>query len=257
MPDAGQHYEGAPITEAVIDIKAIIPDEVGASPQESMGVVRLIKSGLSLLLPSYKAPEDITRHVSQLKVGGQNSATATASNVVGAMFQSEDKRQILQARLDGFTFSRLAPYTTWEDFSTQARAAWGAYRQTFPAMRVTRLAVRYINRIEFPTPADDLAKYVTLLPTIPDNLTSTGALSGLFMQLKMPMRDGANLILNEAIVESNSPDTAAILLDTDIYRDTDVPQDEAGIWEYFSTLRDLKNEVFEACITPTTRELIK
>ena len=47
----------------------------------------------------------------------------------GYIFASSDERQIFQARLDGFSFSRLAPYDRWETFRDEARRLVFAVRR--------------------------------------------------------------------------------------------------------------------------------
>jgi uncharacterized protein (TIGR04255 family) len=42
----------------------------------------------------------------------------------GFKFTSLNKQQILQAQIDGFTFSTLAPYDRWELFRDEARRLW-------------------------------------------------------------------------------------------------------------------------------------
>ena len=47
------------------------------------------------------------------------------------------------------------------------------------------------------------------------------------------------------------------MLDIDIFSDQDVPDDEDAIWEFFERLHVRKNEVFESCITDTSRKLFQ
>jgi len=44
--------------------------------------------------------------------GDRIGATAQ-QDIVGSVFFSVDRKQIVQLRCDGFTFSRLAPYDNW------------------------------------------------------------------------------------------------------------------------------------------------
>jgi uncharacterized protein (TIGR04255 family) len=47
------------------------------------------------------------------------------------------------------------------------------------------------------------------------------------------------------------------MLDIDMFRDQDVPQDEQGIWQAFGQLRDGKNQIFDASLTESAKGLIK
>ena len=67
--------------------------------------------------------------------------------VTGYAFHSSDNKDIVQFRRDGFSFSRLAPYTAWEDVSEKTVGFWRLYLETAEPIEVTRLAIRTINRI--------------------------------------------------------------------------------------------------------------
>jgi uncharacterized protein (TIGR04255 family) len=65
------------------------------------------------------------------------------------------------------------------------------------------------------------------------------------------------LVLNEAMVPPPRDNVASVLLDIDLYRDTDIPTEDEAIWAIFEQLRVRKNEAFEACITDAARKLIR
>ena len=78
------------------------------------------------------------------------------------------------------------------------------------------------------------------------------------MQLNIPQPDiDAMLTLNQAQVAPAQPNTTALVLDIDLYREKNIPQDEEAIWELFANLRHRKNKIFEMCITDVARELIQ
>ena len=89
-----------------------------------------------------------------MKRSGHNAAKASpvpevsqssAGGPDGYLFTSVDGRQVVQARLDGFTFSRLKPYDKWESLRDEARELWQHYVQIASPETVTRVALRYIN----------------------------------------------------------------------------------------------------------------
>lgn len=83
----------------------------------------------------------------ELNVEGVASAKTTAKKI-GFQFWDAEKVRVFQARLDGFTYSRLAPYDCWEDLCGEARRLWRQYREFAKPERVSRIAVRYINRLD-------------------------------------------------------------------------------------------------------------
>lgn len=76
------------------------------------------------------------------------------------------------------------------------------------------------------------------------------------MQLQLPQDDiKAMLVLTEAKAQG-PPDKLSILLDIDVFRDTEIPSDEAALWQLLEQFHVRKNEIFEASITDATRRLI-
>jgi uncharacterized protein (TIGR04255 family) len=77
------------------------------------------------------------------------------------------------------------------------------------------------------------------------------------MQLVLPVEEvKAIAIINQALVPPLIPDTTAIMLDIDLYRDSDVPQSESEIWAAFAQLREGKNLIFNASLTEKAKGLI-
>jgi len=237
-------YSRAPITEAVIDIRVTSPTGL---------TVDALAAGFAVGQERYPEKKVRWAFQGQFTAGAQLGASVGQQSI-GHQFSSTDGKQIFQARLDGFTFSRLAPYHRWETFRDEAKRLWECYRQVVQPLAITRLAVRYINRMDLPAPAD-LRSYLRTLPDISPDMPQ--GLSGYFMQVQIPLtEEKGTLILNEALVDPVTPEYMSVILDIDIARQTEIPQEDTSIWDYFEQLRRRKNAIFEACITEKTRELI-
>lgn len=240
------HYDRAPITEAIIDLQ-VRPRE-GVTLSEIEGV----RSGEEGLYPDAK--KFAVAH-GQFEVGERVVASAQQEHT-GYVFASADRKQLMQSRLDGFTFSRLAPYETWESFRDEARRLWALYRERTSPAEIRRVAVRYINRFDLPGPQVELKDYFRTSPEISSDLPQS--MSGFFLRVVIPQTDlKGQLLINQTIVPSLKPDVASVVLDIDVFRDSDVPNAENEVWHYFELLRNRKNDVFEACITDRARELIR
>lgn len=241
-----QHYSKAPITEAIIDVR------VSPSDQLTVSDLALMVEGDEL---SYPERRDHCYAEGHFQLGKDTSASASSKHT-GFVFYSEDKKQIFQARLDGFTMSRLAPYGSWTPFRDEARRLWEKYRSIVNPISINRLAVRYLNRLDLPLPLDDFKDYLLTVPEVAPDLPQ--GLEGFFVRLQIPQQDiPVTLLLSEAIVEPARDGVVSVVLDIDMYRNKEVPSDEESIWDFFEVLHDRKNDVFEACITDDTRELIK
>jgi uncharacterized protein (TIGR04255 family) len=237
------HYEHAPIQEAVIDIR------VEPSPGLAAGKLKNISAGENYSVE----PQHIS--VGQIQFGESPSATASSQHT-GFRYKSADSKQILQAQVQGFTFSRLAPYQKWEPFSTEAKRLWTAYRSIAKPISVTRLAVRYINRIDIPLPLNDFKDYLRTVPEVSPDLPQ--GLSGYLMQLAMPLEDiKGSVIITETLIPPPSPNLVSIVLDLDISVLDTMPSDSNLLWETFEKLRGKKNSIFNACLTAKAKELFK
>jgi uncharacterized protein (TIGR04255 family) len=241
----GQHYPHAPITEAIIDIRIREADSSKLTQLDALS---------EQLKADY--PTRVNRNYAQGRFEfGKEISTTASQNPVGYLFKSTDEKDICQARLDGFTLSRLAPYESWDPFRNEARRLWKIYEDALKPEEIVRLAVRYINRIEIPLPIDDLSDYLRIYPEIPEGQPNT-SLSGLFMKVSIPQEDiNATCMITEALEKSRTPKTASIILDIDLYRDQTIPQAYEEMWDYFEMLHDRKNVIFESCITNKSREL--
>ncbi len=238
------HYENAPIAEALIDIR------VEPSPGFSAGSLKNVSAGADY-------PTISPQHVSvgQIQFGPIPSATASSQHS-GFVFKSFDSKQILQAQIGGFTFSRLAPYQRWELFITEAKRLWVAYRSIAKPVSVSRTAARYINRINIPLPLHDLKDYLRTVPEVSPDLPQR--LSGYLMQLAMPLEDiKGKAVITETIIPPPTPNLVSILLDIDVSVPITLPSDSDLIWEIFEKLREQKNLVFDACLTNKAKELFK
>jgi uncharacterized protein (TIGR04255 family) len=239
-------YPRAPITEALIDIRVTLPDEITVADLAGVNI------GGDIGYPHRRNQFAGEAHIAI----GEQLGAATRQAHVGYAFVSSDERQIVQVRLDGFTFSRLAPYDRWGTFRGEAHRLWTLYRSLAKPVSITRAAVRYINRLDLPLPIEDLKDYLRTVPEVSPDLPQ--GLSGYLMQLAIPQEDiGASLLLNEALLPPSNPDTASILLDIDLFRELHAPIEEEELWRLLDQFRDRKNKVFEDCITERTRELFR
>jgi uncharacterized protein (TIGR04255 family) len=239
------HYNNSPLTEAVIDIHVTLPEDV------TVDLLARVRSG-----DESTYPEMQKQYLGQVQVAIGDEWTTTGTGAQTAyFFRTSDERQIVQARLDGFAFIRRAPYENWTSFRDEARRWWDKYRSVANPQAVTRVAVRYINRLELPLPFSDFNEYLRVVPFIPDDLPQ--ALNGFFFQVQMPQEDSpAILILNQTLAPPASPETASIILDIDLFQQENIPDNEDGLWNLFEWLRHRKNEVFEKSITDRMKGLI-
>jgi len=237
-------YPNAPITEALVDLRVAYGPDISLEKLQRFGTE--IKRDY---------PHEGMRQLiqGQIDLAGASQATKT---MLGYIFHSADRLQAVQARLDGFTFSRLKPYEDWPHLINEAKRLWALFVKFLSPRTVQRVAVRYINQINLPLQDGNL-RFEDYLRTFPATGLEEGVtLEQFFMRLVMPQNDlSAKLILNEALLPP-SGNQLGVILDIDLFKENlalDVHSEE--IWAILETFRGRKNEYFEASITPATRRL--
>jgi uncharacterized protein (TIGR04255 family) len=240
------HYNRAPITEALIDIRT----ETSQLQFEDL-------QSLKRHLGDY--PNEETRTLGEFKFQFGQEVQATSHQKPWALlYRHEENNQVVQFRVDGITFSRLEPYENWERLSSEARRLWDIYRQAVGVQKIVRIAVRYINLFKLPGNNVEPEEYLNIFPQVPQKLPPELRDFGPFsMSLPMHQPDLKGiLVINERNALQAEPDIVPIVVDFDLYVDNPPVGNEEELWAFFDKLRERKNLYFEASITDKTRELI-
>lgn len=246
-----RHYPHAPITEALIDLQVEFPAQPSATTFAEAA------QELKQHFPTSAPIHFFQMNVNGSAVGAPPSLQSGVA-VVGVRLTSTTSDRVLQLQQRGFTYSHMAPYTHWAAFRDEAKDLWSLFVRKFGPSKVTRVAVRYINRIVIPAMTADPKDYFRLYPNVPDGVPQT--ITGCFMQLVLPQTDISQLasaVVNFALEPSAAPGKLSFLLDFDVYSTCQLSPDTDEIWETLERLRARKNDLFEASITDATRELFQ
>lgn len=181
--------------------------------------------------------------------------TSPPPEVKGYAFWTSDKRRVMQARLNGFSFSHLAPYNRWPALRDDARGWWKKYCGESKATEVKRYAVRFINRLELPLPMKDFADYLRTMPRVADGLPQS--LSGVFMRLVVPFPDGTAIITQTIDEAGVTAEMIPVILDIDVFQTGTIPADGDELWQRLEKLRQIKNDVFFNSLTPKAWRLFE
>lgn len=238
--------KNAPATEALIDIRVKLPSDVQVEKIDS--IYESIK---------VQYPERQEQRISEVKFEPKEEEIVKSSGakINGYRYISSDKKQIVQTRLDGFTFSRLHPYITWDSLRDEAFRLWTIYRDITSPESIIRVALRYINNLNISLPIRDFEDYLTAPPTVP-NVLPQGVSSFLMRVVIHEPSLGANAIITQAL-EPIVTDKAPIILDIDVFRQQPSGIGEKDAWELIEKLRHFKNKIFFNSITDKLKEMYK
>ena len=241
-------FPKAPITEALLDIRVELPTEVSLAKLET--VHDLVKERFPVKGQRIPFQADI-----KVSPEGVQIESPPSSGPDGYVFRSPNGGKIVQARLDGFTFNKLKPYEKWEMFRDEAHELWNVYFRTAKPIRITRIALRYINRIEIPLPLKDLKEYILTTPEIAPKLPQ--ALTHFFMRLVIPNPDiDATAIITQTI-EPPIANRLPLIFDIDVFREIVYMGNKTEMWDEFEKLRQFKNDIFFDSLTEKAKELFK
>ena len=240
-------YLRPPIIEAVIGISFSQPikDSVLATADRRFAKyypAHLENEHTSLLV------NRITGADSRLSSGVQEQSIRGHRRMSSAM----DEVAVLMP--DSLTVSQLAPYSGWDAFFARLRRDLAMYKRPGTNREISRIGVRYINRIDIAASGNvvEHEQYLNLYPRTPPEL---GHIVGYGMQTTFHLESiGCFATLNTAPVPSPTLGHASFMLDIDVYKSSDLPLNNAGIFSLLGQMRTEKNRIFEACITQQARD---
>lgn len=244
-----QSYAKPPITEAVIDIQF-------DAPVDNASVMKAVER----FQKDYPLQEVVKNIEFQFEVDATNVQAAKArvdEKLVVFKRTSTDQAQIALLSAAALTVSQLAPYPGWDDFFDRFKRDWKEWKSAVGYRKIKRVGVRYINRLDIPASrgAVDLQAYLRFYVHVPDVVGAQEAFSAL-VEAALPSING-RLRINVASVKSPLIDHMSAMLDIDLIRLSDVPQNDAELLGYLSQTRSAKNSVFEACLTQASKDLFQ
>ena len=247
MPD--QPYRQPPITEAVIELRFATP--------VSAARIAEISGAFESLYPFEQRIPDLQVQLN-LPSTPQVGARAETVETLAHKRSSLDQTEILLLRPQNFVVSQLAPYPGWETFFGRVRRDWTLWKKLMSYRKISRIGVRYLNRIDLPAMSEKIIEYeqyIKIYPHLPEILPTV---KGYGVQVQVDLPDiSCKMTLNSLTSPSPLLGHGGFIIDQDIYSDASPPQNDEEIYRFLNVVRVKKNDVFEACITPRARELFK
>lgn len=241
-------YPNAPIVESVFDIQV----------EQSEGVtIEQIETFHNYVKDRFPKVEKRAKGQARVRISEQGPSLDSPSvNLMGFRYSSDLEKKIVQARLDGFSFNKLKPYESWEAFSSEAHQLWDLYTKIAQPIKIKRMALRYINRIEIPLPISDFKEYILTIPEIAPTLPQ--GLANFLMMLVIPNPEiRATAVINEVMEEVTVQQTLPLIFDIDVFKIVNYNINYDELWKEFDQLRVFKNDIFFNSMTDKAKELFK
>ena len=223
----------APIREALIDFR--VP---GATFTATLDALKSLKEELR---PQYPSTSPIQQYRGQFQVGDRGAMSAhTGPELRGYRLDRDKGRDVAQLQVDGFTFSRLAPYRSWDRMLQDAWSVWDRYVTVLKPESVERVATRFINSISIPQPGE--LDQVLRSPPAP----SDGTMTNFLFRYELAPANGVSAVVSLATEDAPAP---SVILDIDCFVRESLPPDRATLQRFLSGVRHAKNRIFFSSLT--------
>ncbi len=244
-------FPNPPITEAIIDIKTILPEN------RSLADLEMLYEKVKDHFPEKTAKGFFNGKMKfPDKENPDFDPVYSESGIIGYLFKSEDGSKVVQFRMNGFTFNKLRPYQNWDIFSEQGRELWNLYLEASKPSQINQVGLRYINHIKLPLPFNDFNEYILTNPKIAPGLPQ--GIFNFFIRLEIPNPEiRCNAVIIQTIESSYQKDTLPLIFDIDVFKEEDYTDNPEKIWEDLKELKKFENNIFFKSITGKTKELFK
>lgn len=240
-----------PIVEAVVEIDCDMPPGLELASLEPEGLKRL-GEGYPILQRHFLEQHRIEKSPSQ------KFSVSSNRGLQALRFLKSDKRELVQVRVSGYSFNKLAPYATLDEYLPEIERTYGLFRDLAGPVQVRKVTLRYINRIRLPLEDGvvEFNDYLEKSPHVPDDkrFHFLGFLhQDVFQNVKT--RDHVTRILSIQPIEKQD---LPLLFDITVSRQENLePENWRQIRASIMALRSLKNEVFADTLTERCLNLFR
>ena len=232
-----------PIAEALVDLRATIPGD----PALFSGLADELKEEF----PTTEERQDFEARI-EVKDGRLVSPHVEASAFGGVRLATADQKTYVQFRPDGFTLNNMTTYMGGDELLAKALTLWEQLVERTAPEAVSRVALRYINRLELPLKrGDTFTRYLTSPPSLPEG-APTQVSQFLSRIVGHDEKRQATAVVIQQLKPQEVGKPVVITVDVDVFRAGDFPVDSPSLRGVLDSLRMLKNETFFSLLTEET-----
>lgn len=238
------NYPNAPIVEAVFDVNVSNTIIVNPSIFEQYAKTELKEYPIS------NKRQNVNVKIDSSGTGQIGKTT----NLLGYIFSNIQGNRKVQFRLDGYSFNMLRPYSNWDDFSSIAFNHLQKYLTLAKPLAITRIGLRFINRIDLPYENQQFESYIKYLPPVPADLPKK--FERYFLQMQIPAGDNLSKTVISQTFEQEKNGRVPFIIDIDVFQDERLKATDSLV-DRFNNLRTLKNKIFEDLVTEECKQFFK
>lgn len=242
----------SPVVEVVLDIDCDLPPDFDLASSEDR-----FKTAFQSGYPKLRKQIIATHHL-EMKAGPPTHASAELG-VSAHQHVSEDEKQIVQVRREGFSFNRLAPYSGLDACLLEIERAWRLFVDWALPIQIRLIRLRYVNLLHLPISRGyplQLNEYLVNGPTLSDQ-GSLGLLR--FLDQRVAFEKETKHVVEWLLTSQGAEgDRLPVILDIS---STATVAGEPGDWEHIlgqiQSLRRLNNQVFSKSLTEKCLQLFQ
>jgi uncharacterized protein (TIGR04255 family) len=240
-----------PIVEAVFDVDCDMPPAFDLAALE-----KATREAFGEQYPKFRI-QYLQEHQIEQKAD-QPIQFSALRRLQALQFLQEDEKQLVQVRMQGFSFNRLAPYTSLDDYLPEIERVWRLFVSIASPVQIRVVRLRYINRILLPLSGGrvELEDYLKVGPRLPDEdrLRFAGFLNQ-YTAVEMDTGFQVNVVLTSQPPEN---DKVPIIFDISVASaETVDPENWTWLLAKIQSLRHLKNRIFRDTLTEQCLKLFQ
>ena len=249
MNDTHPTYPNPTIQEALCEIHFRLPDGIKWNPT-------LFGEFFKQIQPDFPDLEPVTEVGVQLQFGSGGVGQAILPPRQRMRYKHASRNLLLQLSENILSVNVLPRYHGWSEMSRDILYAWGKAREVIKPASVTRIGLRYINRIEKANPDERAGDWLAASDYVPKAVLAS--LPGFLSRLEARPDPGSQIIVTVGgPPAANEGGSRSIILDIDCITESDIAVGDSSILEQVKRLHETAWMIFASTMTPRLEQLLK
>jgi uncharacterized protein (TIGR04255 family) len=230
-------FPTAPLIEAVFEVRI----DGGLTAEESRSTADALSRDYPKLAESKQAEFNFDAPTVTVEVSEVRSIYR---------LEGKDDTEVALIRPTGLTVSQLAPYRSWETLFKRFSRDLAVFDKVLGVRTVTRLGVRFINRIDVPFDARGIAEHEEYLAgyvKLPDEISEVTDFS---YRVNVDLSDiEATATIQSAVMDAAVEGKASFALDIDIVKTVGLGTSRRKLLSQLNEFRAPKNRLYRLLLT--------
>jgi len=196
-------------------------------------------------------PQEITEFIAGF---GRKGMTQSKQERLRMIYRHGGRSDLIQLSENILAVNVLPRYAGWSDFKSHIKTAWELFQDTASPDGLSRIGLRYINRIPKRFPTEPAVSWLRSSEYFPGKILESE--EGYHSRFQLPLGPNRRLVVIVAELEEDGG-AHSIMLDIDTIRDAQVGAAWSEIEACLEELHDQVWEVFEKSKGPALDALLR